>query len=182
MYQRFGKYILRDWQTEDALSIAKYANNRKIWLNLRDGFPHPYSIKDAEAFIKNVNESTPRTIFAIATESEAIGSIGLTIGNDVHRFTAELGYFLAEPFWGKGIMTQVVRFLSEWAINNLGLHRVSAEPYAENIASQRVLEKAGFSYEGKLHSSVFKDGKILDQLVFSFMGTEGAQSETGEVP
>lgn len=173
MYHKFGEYILRDWQIEDAKSIAIYANNRKIWQNLRDGFPHPYAAEDAEAFITKVNAATPRTVFAIATESEAIGSIGLMLGNDVHRFTAELGYFLAEPFWGKGIMTQAVCFLSTWAINNLGLHRIYAEPYSANIASQRVLKKSGFSYEGRLRSSVLKDGKILDQLVYSFLGTEG---------
>ena len=171
MYHKFSKYILRDWQLEDASSIANYANNRKIWQNLRDGFPHPYTIKDAEAFITTVNGATPRTVFAVAAESEAIGSIGLMLGNDVHRFTAELGYFLAEPFWGKGIMTQAVCFLSKWAFNNLGLHRISAEPYATNIASHRVLEKAGFSFEGKRRSSVFKDGIILDQMVYSILGT-----------
>ena len=178
MYQKIDEYILRDWQIEDAKSISIYANNRKIWQNLRDGFPHPYSAKDAEAFIATVNKATPRTVFAIATESEAIGSIGLMLGRDVHRFTAELGYFLAEPFWGKGIMTKAVCFLSAWAINNLGLQRISAEPYAANIASQRVLEKSGFSYEGRLRSSVLKDGKILDQLVYSFLGTKGTQHHT----
>jgi hypothetical protein len=105
MYREIGKYIIRDWQMEDAPSIAKYANNRKIWMNLRDAFPHPYSLQDAESFISRAIEANPKTVFAIATQSEAIGSIGLMLGKDVHRYTAEMGYWLAEPFWGKGIMT-----------------------------------------------------------------------------
>jgi ribosomal-protein-alanine N-acetyltransferase len=130
MYQEIGKCIIRNWQIKDAPSIAKYANNRKIWLNLRDAFPHPYSLGDAEAFISRVIEEDPVTIFAIATKSEAIGSIGLILGKDVHRFTAEMGYWLAEPYWGKGIMTDAVQFLIAWAFRELKLHRISAEPYA----------------------------------------------------
>ncbi len=170
MHQEIGNYIIRDWQMEDAPSISKYANNRKIWQNLRDGFPNPYSIHDAEVFITRVNEANPRTVFAIATESEAIGSIGLMLGKDVHRFTAEIGYWLAEPFWSKGIMTHAVRFLAHWAFCELKLHRISAAPYATNPASHSVLVKAGFTREGILRSSVFKDGKILDQFLYSYIG------------
>lgn len=168
MHQDIGNYIIRDWQMEDATSITKYADNRKIWLNLRDGFPNPYRINDAEIFIARVNEANPRTAFAIATESEAIGSIGLVLGKDVHRFTAEMGYWLAEPFWGKGIMTNAVRSLTDWAFHELKLHRIFAEPYATNPASHKVLEKAGFIREGILRSSVFKDRKILDQFLYSY--------------
>jgi RimJ/RimL family protein N-acetyltransferase len=167
MHQKLVEFILRDWQMQDASSIAKYADNRKIWRNLRDGFPHPYRIQDAEIFIERVNQASPRTVFAIATESEAIGSIGLVLGEDVHRFTAEMGYWLAEPFWGKGIMTQAVRFLAQWAFRELQLHRIYAAPYATNPASHRVLEKAGFIREGILRSSAFKDGRILDQFLYS---------------
>ena len=167
MHLEIGDYFLRDWQLQDASSIAKYADNRKIWRNLRDGFPHPYRIQDAEIFIERVNQASPRTVFAIATEAEAIGSIGLMLGEDVHRFTAEMGYWLAEPFWGKGIMTQAVRSLTKWAFGELKLHRISAEPYAPNRASHRVLEKAGFIREGILRSNAFKDGKILDQYLYS---------------
>lgn len=167
MHQEIGKYILRDWRGDDAPSIANYADNRKIWRNLRDGFPHPYTFHDAEIFIERINAADPRTAFAIATESEAIGSIGLALGTDVHRYTAELGYWLAEPFWGKGIMTLAVQFLTAWAFHKLNLHRIYAEPYAGNQASHRVLEKAGFTREGVLRKNVFKDGKILDQVLYS---------------
>jgi RimJ/RimL family protein N-acetyltransferase len=175
MYREIGKYIIRDWQMEDAPSIAKYADNRKIWMNLRDVFPHPYRLRDAEIFLSRVINANPRTVFAIATEAEAIGSIGLMPGNDVHRFTAEMGYWLAEPFWGKGIMTQAVKCLTAYAIRELKLHRVFAEPYSTNPASARVLEKAGFTCEGVLRSNVFKDGKIRDQLLYSYIPNASTQ-------
>jgi RimJ/RimL family protein N-acetyltransferase len=169
MYQEIGDFILRDWRMEDAPSITRYGNNRKIWLNLRDGFPHPYTLRDAEAYIQHVNDTDPRTVFAIASETEAIGSIGLMIGRDVHRFTAEMGYWLAEPFWGRGIMTNAVINVVSYGIRDLKLHRISAEPYVTNPASARVLEKAGFGREGILRSNVYKNGKVLDQFLYSYI-------------
>lgn len=170
MYQAIGDFLLRDWRMEDAPSIVRYGDNRKIWLNLRDGFPNPYTLRDAEAYIQSANETQPKSVFAIATAQEAIGSIGLAPGGDVHRFTAEMGYWLAEPFWGRGIMTNAVKSMVSYAINDLKLHRISAEPYTTNPASARVLEKAGFVLEGILRSSVFKNGKILDQFIYSYIG------------
>jgi RimJ/RimL family protein N-acetyltransferase len=164
---RFDGYMIRDWRREDAPSIAKYANNRKIWINLRDAFPHPYHLSDAEAFLSRILGQEPRTIFAIATDAEAIGSIGFMFGEDVHRFTAELGYWLAEPYWNRGIMTEAVRRLTDYAFETFDLVRIYAEPYASNLASIRVLEKAGFQYEGRLKDSVYKDGKILDQVLYA---------------
>lgn len=169
MYREIGEYIIRDWQVEDASSISKYANNKKIWLNLRDAFPHPYRLQDAKSFISKAIESHPTTNFAVANRSEAIGSIGLVIGKDVHRFTAELGYWLAEPFWGKGIMTQAVKTLTAYGIHELGMHRIYAEPYTTNPASARILEKAGFKRDGILHLNVFKNGKVLDQFLYSYI-------------
>jgi len=175
MYQEIGKYIIRNWQIQDAPFIAKYANNRKIWINLRDAFPYPYSLADAEVFISRVIGEDPETIFAIANKSEAIGSIGLMLGKDVHRFTAEMGYWLAEPYWGKGIMTQAVKSMKSYAVRNLKLHRIFAEPYSTNPASVRVLEKADFKCEGILRSNVFKDGRILDQFLYSYVGKASTQ-------
>jgi RimJ/RimL family protein N-acetyltransferase len=154
---------------DDVPALAKYANNRKIWLNLRDLFPYPYSTEDAEAFLSTVTRTDPRMVFAIATSEEAIGSIGLMRGEDVHRFTAELGYWLAEPFWGRGIATQAVEAVTEFAVGELRLYRVYAEPYAGNAASIRVLEKAGFVREGVLRAGAFKDGTILDQMLYSYI-------------
>jgi RimJ/RimL family protein N-acetyltransferase len=168
----FGGYLIRDWRKDDAPSIARYANNRKIWLNLRDAFPNPYRLQDAENFLSRVIEAEPRTVFAIATKAEAIGSIGLMIGKDVHRYSAELGYWLAEPFWGRGIMTQAVKNITAFAFTELNVIRVFAEPYTTNPASARVLEKAGFVCEGILRANVFKDGKVLDQYLYSFVNVD----------
>ncbi|VVB72072.1 Acetyltransferase (GNAT) domain protein [uncultured archaeon] len=162
-----GKCTIRDWREDDAASIAQYANNKKIWINLRDAFPHPYTMADAEAFLSKVMRMEPRTYFAIALDHEAIGSIGLMPGDDVHRFTAELGYWLAEPFWGNGIMTNAIRALNEYAFEELGLHRIFAEPYTANAASARVLEKSGFTLEGIIRAAVFKEGRILDQYLYA---------------
>lgn len=182
MYREIGEYIIRDWQMEDAPSIAKYANNRKIWLNLRDAFPHPYGIQDARAFISRVTGTDSMIAFAIATPYEAVGSIGLMPGKDVHRYTAEMGYWLAEPFWGKGIMTQAVKCLTGYAIHDLKMHRIFAEPYTTNPASARVLEKAGFLCEAILRSSVFKDGKVLDQYLYSYIGKASTQPDASTNP
>lgn len=152
---------------EDAPSLAIYANNKKIWQNLRDAFPHPYTGGDAEKFISHIINTNPKTVFALAIKDEAIGSIGVIPGVDVHRFTAEMGYWLAEPFWGKGIMTEAVKFISEWAFHEFSLHRIFATPYATNAASARVLEKAGFMKEGILRSGAFKDGKVVDMFMYS---------------
>jgi [ribosomal protein S5]-alanine N-acetyltransferase len=169
MHQQIGEYLVRDWKTEDASAVADYANNRKIWQNLRDAFPHPYDLEDAKTFIVRAQEKKPPTLFAIATEKEAIGSIGLMPGQDVHRYSAEMGYWLAEPYWGKGIMTQAVKYLTDYAISELELIRIYAEPYTTNPASARVLEKAGYKCEGVLRSNVYKDGRLLDQFLYSYV-------------
>ncbi len=163
----FDEYVIRDWSREDVASIAKYANNRNIAMWLRDRFPHPYTLCDAKAFLSVVFEQDPRIAFAVATNVEAIGGIGLEFGADVHRFTAELGYWLAEPFWGRGIMSEAVRRFTAWAFENLEVYRISAAVFADNAASVRVLEKAGFQREARLRASVFKDGRILDQWLYA---------------
>lgn len=162
-----GKYAIRDWGKGDARAIAKYANNRNIAMWLRDGFPYPYALSDAQAFLSVVLHQEVRTAFAIATAREAIGGIGLEFGKDVHRFTAELGYWLGEPFWGRGIMTEAVRHFTAWAFENFAVYRIYATAFDGNAASIRVLEKAGFQQEGHLHASVLKNGRILDQWLYA---------------
>jgi RimJ/RimL family protein N-acetyltransferase len=155
--------------------VQRYANNRKIWANLRDAFPHPYTLEDAQNFLRRVMSEKPNTAFAIATPSEAIGCIGLQMGRDVHHKTAELGYWLGEPFWSRGIMTEAVAALTPCAFGMFGLQRIYAEPFANNRASARVLEKAGFVCEGRLRGSIFKDNQRLDSLLYARV-REDAQS------
>lgn len=159
--------MIRHWNNQDADALVKYANNRKIWINMRDAFPHPYTQEDARSFLAKASQQDPVTFFAIATKDEAIGGIGIGINSDVHRLTAELGYWLGEPHWGKGIMTETVIKFAEYAFEQFGLVRIYAEPYAYNESSSRVLEQAGFVLEGRMRCSVIKDGKITDQLLYA---------------
>jgi RimJ/RimL family protein N-acetyltransferase len=160
---------VRSWRTSDAESLLRHANNRNIWLNLRDAFPHPYTKHDARAYIRSVRERTPETTFAIAMEDEAVGSIGFVLRTDVERVSAEIGYWLAEPFWGRGIATEALMALTQYAIGTHGLTRIYALPFAWNLASCRVLEKAGYVLEARLRRSAIKDGQITDQMQYAYI-------------
>jgi RimJ/RimL family protein N-acetyltransferase len=160
---------VRSWKLSDVESLARHANNRSIWLNLRDAFPHPYAKKDARAFLTTIADRTPETMFAIAVDGEAVGGIGFVLHPDVERVSAEIGYWLAEPFWGRGIVTAALAAVTSYAIKAHGLTRVYAVPFAWNAASCRVLEKAGYVLEGRLRKSAIKDGKLTDQLQYAFI-------------
>ena len=160
---------VRSWRTSDADSLLRHANNRNIWLNLRDAFPHPYTKHDARAYIRSVRERTPETTFAIAVADEAVGSIGFVLRSDVERVSAEIGYWLAEPFWGRGIATEALVALTRHAIATHALTRIYALPFAWNLASCRVLEKAGYTLEARLRRSAIKDGQITDQMQYAFI-------------
>src|SRR5215472_3063161 len=158
--------IIRPWRLDDAESLVRHANNRKVWIALRDLFPHPYTIEDAHAFLKSVS-SEPVTLFCVEANEAAVGEIGIRIGADVHRQTAELGYWLGEEFWGRGIMTEAVAAFTDFCFKKFQLRRIYAEPFANNPASARVLEKASFVFEGRLMNNVLKDGKLLDSLLYA---------------
>jgi len=161
--------VVRSWRPADAESLARYANNRKIWINLRDAFPHPYTIHDAREFIRAIRSRTPETTFAIAVGDEPIGSIGFVLHRDVERVSAEIGYWLAEPFWGRGITAEALSAVTKFAIEQHGLTRIYAVPFAWNAPSCRVLEKAGYVLEARLRKSAVKDGKLTDQLQYAFI-------------
>jgi [ribosomal protein S5]-alanine N-acetyltransferase len=163
---------MRPWRLSDAADIARHADNPKIGRNLRDGFPFPYSIDDARDFIRRANALQPLCRFAIVVDGEAVGSIGFTLHPNVERVSAEIGYYLGESFWGRGIMADAVRAVTEYAIRTHGLTRVYAVPYAWNPASFRVLEKAGYAWEGRMRRSAIKDGEIIDQLLYAFVVAE----------
>lgn len=169
MHLSLQRCTVRSFKPADAPSIAQYANSRKIWLNLRDAFPHPYALADAEQFIATECTKEPEVVFAIAVDGVAVGGIGLKLQTDVERCSAELGYWLGEPFWGKGIMTDAVKGVTVWAIEQFDLTRVFAVSFAWNTASCRVLEKAGFMHEGIMRRSAIKDGQVLDQHLYAFV-------------
>jgi [ribosomal protein S5]-alanine N-acetyltransferase len=159
---------VRCWLEADVASLTLHANNYAIWRNLRDGFPNPYQEADARAYITRAREQHPETTFAIDVDGVAVGSIGLAIGNDVERVSAELGYWLGEPFWGRGIAAACARAVTAYAME-LGLTRVFALPFAGNGASCRVLEKAGFTLEARLRKSAIKEGRVTDQFLYAFV-------------
>ncbi|MBN1272911.1 MAG: GNAT family N-acetyltransferase [Candidatus Aminicenantes bacterium] len=160
---------IRSWRKNDAEALTVHADNRKIWRNLRDAFPHPYTLADAHRFIETALKKKPETYFCIEKNGEAVGSIGLGLHTDVERFSAEIGYWLSERYWGCGIMSEVLKAVTEYAVQTFTLRRVYALPYAWNGVSFRVLEKAGYILEGRLRCSAFKDGSWVDQMMYAYV-------------
>ncbi len=164
-----GKCKVRSWYLNDVESIVLHANNEKIWLSLRDRFPHPYTKADAQSWIQSALSANPETNFAIEVSGEAAGGIGLEIKTDVERFSAEIGYWLGEEFWNRGICTDALKAVTPWAIKTYNLNRIFAVPFAENLASMRVLEKAGYRSECVMRRSAFKDGRFVDQTLYAYV-------------
>ena len=158
---------IRPWRLDDAESLARHANNRKVWLAVRDLFPHPYTIQDAHEFLQRAISEQAEMKFCIEIEGAAVGGIGVHPREDVHRDTATVGYWLGEEFWGCGIMTEAVSVVTDFCFENFPLRRIAAEVFANNPASARVLEKTGFTFEGRLKNDVLKDGKLLDSLLYA---------------
>jgi RimJ/RimL family protein N-acetyltransferase len=160
---------VRSWEARDIPSLVEQANNRNIWRNLRDHFPHPYTAADGRRFLKNLRAATPETIFAIAVEGNAVGGIGYVVQKDVERVSAEVGYWLGEAYWGRGIATEALVAITSYAIARHRLTRLFALPFAWNTASCRVLEKAGYTLDARLRRSAIKDGEITDQFLYSYI-------------
>ena len=162
-----GPWQIRSFRPDDAPSLARYANNRNVWLNVRDAFPHPYRIEDAVAWIRMAARQYPEVSFAIADATEVIGTIGLGLQTDVNYRSAEIGYWLGEPFWGQGIATAALTAMTEYAFARYDLIWLFAYVYDWNPASVRVLEKAGYTCEGRMRKSATKDGQTVDQLLYA---------------
>jgi [ribosomal protein S5]-alanine N-acetyltransferase len=158
---------IRSWRVGDEPALARHADNRKIWLNVRDRFPHPYTPADAQAWVVRAAAATPETQFAVAVEGEAVGGVGLFLQVDVERYSAEIGYWIGEAFWGRGLATAVVRAFTDYAFETFELCRIYANVFEWNPASCRVLEKAGYVLEGRLRSSAVKDGFVLDGFLYA---------------
>ncbi|MGE5399441.1 MAG: GNAT family N-acetyltransferase [Ignavibacteriales bacterium] len=157
---------VRSWKWDDEESLIHNADNRNIWINLRDRFPHPYTQQDARNWLKIVVGATPETQFAIEVDGRAVGGIGFLLNDDVHRIQVEMGYWLGEEFWGRGIMTEALKAVTKYAFNNFEIKRIYAGLFEWNKASARVLEKAGYELECRQRKSVIKNGVICDQLVY----------------
>ncbi len=166
------KCIVRNWKESDAEALAKYANNNKIEANLRDGFPFPYTLEDAHKFIAFVQAADPVTIFAIEVAGEAIGSIGYFPKDNIYKFNAEIGYWIGEPFWGRGIIPEVLGVMTEYIFETTRLTRIYAEVFGRNASSARALEKAGFKKEAVILQNIIKNGITDDTLIYSIRKTD----------
>ena len=159
--------VVRNWTAADLPSLVRHANNRNVWINLRDRFPYPYDEQNGREFLTHVLQQQRPGVWAIEVDGEAAGGIGLMRLTDVERVSAEIGYWLGEPFWGRGVTTDAVRAVTTEAFRMMDVHRIFALPFAENTGSIRVLEKAGYVLEGRLRHSAIKDGIIRDQLLYA---------------
>lgn len=161
---------LRKWEKEDGDNLSKLLSNKKILDNLRDGLPYPYTKEDALEYINFILESDPDSTFAYAIDVDgvAVGSIGAFRQENIHPCTAELGYYLDEAYWSKGIMTQAVKMICDKIFNQTDIIRIYAEPFSNNIGSRKVLEKAGFQLEGIMKNNAIKNGKVQDMAMYSY--------------
>lgn len=162
---------IRKWTLEDAEGLCKVINNKNVLDNLRDGLPFPYTVEDAKDFISTMLNADPHTVyaFAITLEDNIIGSIGAFRQSNIHSRTAEVGYYIGEPYWGRGFGTSAVKQICEYIFRETDIIRLFAEPFANNEASCRILEKTGFQYEGTLRKNAVKNGVILDMKMYSII-------------
>lgn len=160
---------LRPLLESDLTKLTEYANNRKVSINLRDGFPFPYTMEDAQKFLQMIATNTSIHLFAIEYNGEYAGNISLSVGADVYRKSAEIGYFIGEPLWNKGITTKAVTLMTEWGFRNLDIVRIYAGVFEFNKASQRVLEKCGYTKEAVSRSAICKENKIYDEIRYAIL-------------
>lgn len=161
--------IIRSWQKGDEEDLAHQANNKKIFDNVRDLFPHPYTIEEAKKWILFNSKLRPSQNKAIVVDGRVAGSIGMMRMEDIYRKNAEVGYFLGEVYWGKGIMTIALRQFVDYIFHTFDIIRISAPVIEHNRASQRVLEKVGFRKEAYHIKSIFKNGEYLNELVYALL-------------
>jgi RimJ/RimL family protein N-acetyltransferase len=162
---------VRSYRPDDEVALARAADDRRIWLNLRDRFPHPYTLDDARAWLAFCARQDPEVCFAIAEPGSGrlVGGIGLELRGDVYQRTAEVGYWLAAGHWGRGMASCALRLVCDWAFRTLDLLRLEAGVFSWNPASARVLEKCGFELEGRHRQKVVKDGRIGDELCYALL-------------
>lgn len=160
---------LRTWRTEDAGALASILNNPHVLKNLRDGIPFPYTEADAADYIRAMLSADAGGTFAYAVcaDGKVVGGIGAFRQQNIHSRTAELGYYLDEAYWNRGVMTEAVRQLCQKLLAETDLLRIYAEPFCCNTGSCRVLEKAGFLCEGKMRCNAVKDGNIMDMALYA---------------
>ncbi|HEX7063417.1 MAG TPA: GNAT family protein [Woeseiaceae bacterium] len=167
MHLSCGACIVRDWRSSDRESLVTFANNVNVWRNLSHRFPHPYTAADADEWLAHVAGRPDTTSWALEVDGRAVGGIGIEPGEGVYAKSARFGYWLGEPWWGRGIMTAAAKATADFVLAHYDFVRLEAAVFAWNPASMRVLEKAGFEREGVLRQSVWKDGRIADAVLYA---------------
>ena len=167
MFLQLSRLTLRDWRPTDAPRVAELADNYKIWRTLRDQFPRPYALSDAEAFIALALSEEPRIHFAIALDDAPIGSIGIIPGTDIYHRSAEVGFWLGEPYWGRGFASEALTAFTDWAFAHYDLVRIFALVFVANPASARALEKSGFELTARIRNAAVKEGSVVDEWIYS---------------
>lgn len=162
-------FIIRGWKKGDEVSLQKHADNPNVSRFLLDRFPRPYTMEDAILWVDNLIQQNPYVNFAITIHDEVIGGIGLELREDVYRKTAILGYWLSEELWDKGIITEAVKLVTQYAFENLDIIRIQAGVLSKNPASMRVLEKAGYTKEGVLRNAAIKHSEIMDEHIYAIL-------------
>lgn len=161
--------LLRSWREGDEASLSRYASNRRIWDNVRDFFPHPYTLRDAQNWVRTNKSSQQPTNFAIDVDGVAVGNIGFSVKDDIYRYNAEIGYWLGEPFWGQGILTEALPVVTEYAFRYFQLNRLYACVLDTNEASKHVLQSAGYRHEGTHRQAAVKNSTYFDEHIFAVL-------------
>lgn len=167
MHLDCGVCVVRDWRLSDKASLVRFANNRNVWRNLTHRFPHPYTDADADFWLARTIGKPRPSHWAIELDGEAVGAIGVELGEGVFAKAGRFGYWLAEPYWGRGIMTAAVRATSDQVFADFDVARLEAAVFEWNPASMRILEKCGFVREGVLRRSIHKDGQLIDAVLYA---------------
>jgi [ribosomal protein S5]-alanine N-acetyltransferase len=174
-----GRCVIRPWSEGDEPSLVRHADDYEVWRRMRDGFPHPYTRADAGRWISFTRRQDPPVQFAIEVRGEAAGGIGLDRKGDIERLSAEIGYWLGEAYRGRGIVTAAVRAVTEYGLRTLGLTRIFAVPFVDNLASVRVLERCGYVREGTMRRSAVKEGVVRDQALYAITDRDPLRAPSG---
>jgi [ribosomal protein S5]-alanine N-acetyltransferase len=169
----FEGIILRPWELSDATELVLIADNIKIADNLRDGLPSPYTIKDALNWLNLIMpENNPPRFFAVVFNNRVVGNLGIVTKTNIYRKNVEIGFFVSEQFWGKGIATKAIRASISYAFKTFDIVRIYAEVFSDNIASRKALEKAGLKLEATIRQNIIKNGIIKDSCIYSILREE----------
>ncbi|MBC8153478.1 MAG: GNAT family N-acetyltransferase [Bacteroidetes bacterium] len=163
---------LRPWREGDEEALSRHASNRSIWNNVRDFFPFPYTPRDASSWVRTNKAYLQPNNLAVEIEGQAVGNVGFTVKDDIYRFNAEIGYWLSEPFWGRGVMSEAVPVMVDYMFKSFQINRIYACVLEGNVGSMRVLDQAGFRAEAILRKATVKNNQYLDEHIYALLREE----------